>query len=101
MPIPYYTMDLQIENTHDELVNSFIKNNHLEDSNIKELLFKKIEDLKNIMNNLDKSVHMISSYITFNCYKTECFEQKFVYNENKTGYYSKTILIHMWRSFLN
>ena len=97
MPIPYYTMDLHIEDEPDELVNSFIKNNHLEDSNIKQLLLTNIEQLKNTIIRLDIGIHCISSYVTFNYYIKESYEKKFVYNEKNTGYYSKTILIHMWR----
>ena len=43
-PIPYYTMDLRIDDTVDDIVDSFIKNNHLEDSNLKPLLLSNINE---------------------------------------------------------
>ena len=101
MPIPYYTMDLQIEDEPDDIVKLFIKNNHLEDYNIRELLLTNIHKLKNTMKGLDISIHCISSYVTFQYYQKEMFERKFVYNEKNIGYHNKTILIHIWRSIIN
>lgn len=100
-PIPYYTMDLRIDDTVDDIVDSFIKNNHLEDSNLKPLLLSNINELINTLSGLNISIHRISSYVSFNHYKKDSFEQKFVFNENKMGYYPKIILINIWRSFLN